>query len=400
MQSHFNVLVIGGGNAGISVAALILRKRRTLSIGIIEPSTKHYYQPAWTLVGGGVFNVHKTERNEGDFIPDGAAWIPDAAASFHPEENRVVTATGDAYTYDFLIVCPGIQINWSLIKGLEENLGKNDVCSNYSFRSAPYTFECIRNFKGGTALFHSPPTPIKCGGAPYKIMYLASDYFRRHHLTDKADVQFWSGGTRLFAVPKYEKTLAKVVARYGINLNFFQRLDEIDGPNHRARFTGIGEHNRDVETWVDYAFIHVTPPQGPPDIIRNSPLANAAGWVDVDKYTLQHVRYPNVFGLGDASSLPTSKTGAAIRKQTPVVVMNLLALMDGKQRTGRYSGYTSCPIVTGYGKLMLAEFDYDNHPMETFPFDQSRERWSMYLLKKYLLPAMYWNAILRGRMQG
>lgn len=400
MATHFNILVIGGGNAGLSVSALLLRNRKSLSLGILEPNTKHYYQPAWTLVGGGVFDIQNTEREEADFIPRGATWIRDSAQSILPEQHRVVTASSIAYTYDYLVVCPGIQIDWNVIKGLQESLGKNGVCSNYSFKTAPYTFACIRNFKGGTALFHSPPTLIKCGGAPYKIMYLAADYFRRHGILSKADIQFWSGGTRLFAVPKYEKTLTKIVERYGIKLNFFQQLAEIDGPNKRARFVGIGEHNLNVETWVAYDFIHVTPPQSAPDFIKTSPLANDKGWVDVDKSTLQHVRYPNIFSLGDASSLPTSKTGAAIRKQTPVVVTNLLAHMDNRPLTAQYTGYTSCPIVTGYGKLVLAEFDYNNNPMETFPFDQSKERWSMYLLKKYILPRMYWNAILRGRMQG
>ena len=400
MTTHFNVLVIGGGNAGISVSALLLRKRKSLSVGIIEPNSKHYYQPAWTLVGGGVFDINKTQRNEADVIPKGAIWIKATVAKIDPGQKHVITSSGDVYHYDYVIICPGIQIDWGAIKGFREALGTHGVCSNYSFGFAPYTFECIKNFRGGKALFHSPPTKIKCGGAPYKIMYLAADYFRKHGLSSKADIQFWSGGTRLFAIEKYEKTLAKVVERYGIRLNFFQRLEEIDGANKRARFLGIGAHNKDAETWLDYEFIHVTPPQSAPDFLKQSPLADNDGWVSVDKYTLQHVKYPNVFSLGDASNLPTSKTGAAIRKQTPVLVENLLSHMDGKPLTARYTGYTSCPIVTGYGKLVLAEFDYNNNPMETFPFDQSKERWSMYQLKKHVLPRLYWNAILKGRMQG
>lgn len=400
MNNHFQVLVIGGGNAGLSLSSLLLLKDSKLKIGILEPSEKHYYQPAWTLVGGGVFDIEKTERNEGDYIPKGAKWIKEFADSFDPENNAVKTRNGAVYTYDYLVVCPGIQLNWSAVKGLEETLGKNQVCSNYSFKTAPYTFECIKNFKGGKAIFHNPHTPVKCGGAPHKIMYLAADYFRKHGILDKADIQYWSGAAKLFAVPVYEKTLLEVVKRGNIKLNFMQRLEEIDGPNKRARFVGFGDNNKDVETWVDFDLMHVTPPQGPPDFIKNSPLANAAGWVDVDKNTLQHVRYANIFSLGDASGLPTSKTGAAIRKQTPTVAANLLALMEGKPLPRQYEGYTSCPLVTGYGKLVLAEFDYNNTPMETFPFDQSKERWTMYQLKKEVLPRMYWGAILKGKMQG
>lgn len=400
MKNHYQVLVIGGGNAGLSLASLLLLKDPKLKVGIIEPSEKHYYQPAWTLVGGGVFDIKKTERNEGDYIPNKATWIKEYADKFEPEKNAVITKEGHTYTYDYLAVCPGIQLNWNGIKGLSESLGKNGVCSNYSFKTAPYTFECIKNFKGGNAIFHNPDTPVKCGGAPHKIMYLAADYFRKHNLLDKANIQYWSGGTKLFAVDKYEKTLMKVVKRGNIKLNFLVRLEEIDSANKKAKFVGFGESNKGEITWVDYDFIHVTPPQSAPDFIKNSTLANAAGWVEVNKHTLQHVRYPNIFALGDASGLPTSKTGAAIRKQTPTVAENLLALLHNKPMTASYMGYTSCPLITGYGKLVLAEFDYNNKPMETFPFDQSKERWSMYQLKREVLPRMYWGAILRGKMQG
>jgi sulfide:quinone oxidoreductase len=396
MKKHFQILIVGGGNAGISLAAQLIEKNPKLDIAIIDPADKHYYQPAWTLVGSGVFDINKTVREEASVIPKGVRWIPEAATGFEPEKNCVKTSGGE-YTYDFLVVCPGIQLNWASVKGLQETLGKNNVCSNYSFNTAPYTFDCIKNLKKGKAIFHNPHTPVKCGGAPHKIMYMAADYFRKNNVLNQIDIQYWSGGTKLFAVEKYEKTLLEVCRKANIKLNFFQRLEEIDGPNKRARFVGFGENNANVETWVDFDMIHVTPPQSAPDFIKNSPLANAAGWVDVDKSTLQHVKYPNIFSLGDASGLPTSKTGAAIRKQAPVVVSNLLSLISLTPLIGKYNGYTSCPLLTGYGKLVLAEFDYNNQPQETFPFDQSTERWSMYMLKKEILPRMYWNFILKGK---
>lgn len=396
MDNHHQILIIGGGNAGISLAAQLLLKNHKLDIAIVDPADKHYYQPAWTLVGSGIFDINKTVRNEASVMPQGVKWLQVAAQSFEPHHNAVHT-TGGTYTYDYLVVCPGIQLNWSAVKGLTETLGKNNVCSNYSFQHAPYTFECIKNLQKGKALFHNPHTPVKCGGAPHKIMYMAADYFRKNNVLDHIDIQYWSGGTKLFAVPKYEKTLLGVCEKANIQLHFFQRLEEIDGPNKRARFVGFGENNKDVETWVDFDMIHVTPPQSAPDFIRNSPLANAAGWVDVDKNTLQHPKYPNIFSLGDASGLPTSKTGAAIRKQAPVVVENLLSMIAHHPLNASYNGYTSCPLVTGYGKLVLAEFDYNNQPQETFPFDQSKERWSMYMLKKEILPRMYWNMILKGK---
>lgn len=398
MKNKYQIIVVGGGNGGITVAAQLLRKNRNLDIAIFDPSVHHYYQPAWSMVGGGIYDINDTVRPEASVIPEGADWIREAVTGFAPDQNEVILASGTNVAYDYLVVAPGIQLNWKDVKGLEENIGKNGVCSNYSFATAPYTFECLKKSKKGRAIFTSPHTPIKCGGAPQKIMYLAADYFKKHHLSKAIQVEFWSGGSKLFGVKKFEYALKKVVANFGIKENYYQKLVEIDGPNKRAKFLGFGENNKDVETWIDYEMLHVTPPQSAPDFVKNSLISNAAGWVDVDKHTLQHVRYANVFSVGDASSLPTGKTGAAIRKQTPVLVSNLLSLINGANFTGHYNGYSSCPLITGYGKLILAEFDYDNNPQETFPFNQAKERWSMFILKRYILPFLYWTQILKGKM--
>lgn len=397
MPNKHQIVIIGGGNAGLSVASKLLRKNRQLDIAVVDPADHHFYQPAWTLVGSGVFDINKTKRREVDVMPKGVTWIKHRVTQFQPEQNQISLADGTLLAYDYLVVAAGIQLNWDEVKGLKETLGKNNVCSNYSFDYAPYTYECLKNFKGGNAIFHNPHTPVKCGGAPHKIMYMAADYFRRHGTLSRAKIQYWSGAGKLFAVPKYEKTLLGVCERANIDLHFMVKLVEVDGPAKFARFIGIGENNKDREYQVSFEMIHVTPPQSAPDFIRHSVLANAAGWVDVDKFTLQHNKFANIFSLGDSSGLPTSKTGAAIRKQAPVLVDNLLAAMQNQSMPARYNGYTSCPLVTGYGKLVLAEFDYDGNPQETFPFDQSKERWSMYMLKRYVLPWMYWSKILPGK---
>jgi sulfide:quinone oxidoreductase len=398
MNTKHQIVIVGGGNAGISIAAQLLKKNRNLDIAIVEPSEKHYYQPAWTMVGGGFYDIKDTEKTEAEVMPEGVEWIKDAVSSFQPDENTITLHTGTQIQYEFLIVAPGIQLNWEEVKGLKENLGKNGVCSNYSFDTAPYTFECLKNAKSGRAIFTSPHTPIKCGGAPQKIMYIAADYFRKNNLLKNIQVEFWSGGTKLFGVKKYEDALKKVISKYSIKEHYYNKLVEIDGSNKRAKFIGFGAHNKDIETWIDYEMIHVTPPQSAPDFVKNSPLANAAGWVDVDKHSLQHTKYKNIFSLGDASSLPTGKTGAAIRKQAPVLVQNLMSMLSKHSMSASYNGYSSCPLITGYGKLILAEFDYDNNPQETFPFNQAKERWSMFILKRYILPFLYWTQILKGKM--
>lgn len=400
MNNQFEVLIVGGGNAGLSVAAQLLQKKSGLSIGIVEPSEKHYYQPAWTLVGAGEFDIAETEKNEKDYIPAGSTWIKDAVATFEPEQNQVTCKSGAKYTYKILIVAPGIQIDWQKIKGLNDTLGKNEVTSNYSFDVAPYTWELIKNFKGGVAVFTNPSTAIKCGGAPHKIMYLACDYWRKKGILDQCEVHYISGAGVIFGVKEYAQTLEKVVADNHILTHFGANTVAIDGKSKTVLYEQKNAEGEIVQKSLNFDMCHAVPPQSAPDFIKKSPLAdpnNALGYVEINKNTMQHSRYSNIFALGDCTNAPCSKTGAAIRKQAPVVVENTLRVLAQQTPTAEYTGYSACPIPTQYGKLMLAEFDYSNTPKMTFPFDQAKPRWTMWLLKKYLLPWLYWNRILTGK---
>lgn len=388
------IVIVGGGSAGLTVAAQLLRKRKSLKVTIVEPSDKHYYQPLWTLVGAGVFPREASERREQDYIPRGAIWERDYVESFEPERNQVVTRGGKRLDYDALVVCPGIMLKWNAIKGLEGNVGKYNICSNYSYETVNSTWEQLQQFRGGVALFTHPLGAVKCGGAPQKICYLAEDHFRRRGIRDRCRVVFASAQPRIFQVDKYATALEKGIQRRGIETHFKHDLIEVRPEEHEAVFQIL---ETDQTVTIKYDMLHVTPKMGPPKFLADSPLADAGGWCNVDKQTLQHTNFPNVFSLGDASNLPTSKTGAAIRKQAPVAVANLLAFLDGKSLPAKYDGYTSCPLVTSYHSLILAEFDYNLKPEETFPFDQSKERYSMYLLKKYVLPRLYWHGMLRGR---
>ena len=393
--ARYRVAIVGAGTAGVTVAAKICKSIfKQDEVAIIDPSANHYYQPAWTLVGGGQYRHEATRKDQKSVIPKKAVWFQDKVSQFKPEQNCLVTGNDQVIEYEYLIVAAGIQINWDAIEGLADNIGKHGICSNYSFDTVGATWDNIRNFKGGTALFTQPATPIKCGGAPQKICYLAEHYFRKHKIRDKSKVIFATAKPNLFDVEKYCKVLERLVKEKDIDTMFQHDLVAIDAENKEALFKNLATGEQQS---VGYDMIHVTPPMSAPEFIANSPLADQGGWVDVDKETLQHVRYNNVFSLGDCSNLPTSKTAAAIRKQAPVVAANLKSLVEGKTLAAKYNGYTSCPIVTGYGKLVLAEFDYDKNPSESFPFDQGKERWSMWLLKKYGLPALYWHGMLKGR---
>jgi sulfide:quinone oxidoreductase len=399
-KNHFQILVIGGGNAGLSVASKLLIKDKKLDIGIIEPSEKHYYQPAWTLVGAGTFNHADTEKNEKDFIPKKAKWIKDAASSFDPAHNTVTCTSGQVYSYNILIVVPGIQLDWKKISGLKDTLGKHAVTSNYQFSTAPYTWELIKNFKGGTAIFTNPPTPVKCGGAPHKIMWLACDYWRKQGILHKCDVRFISGGSILFGVPEYRVTLEEKAKEYGVKIELKQTILSVNGPDRTLTYKS-NENNPDEKAkTVHFDLLHIVPPQSAPDFVKSSALADAStplGWVEVNPETFQHTRFPNVFSCGDVCSAPTSRTGAAIRKEAPVMVSHIMAFLNNTTSNAKYDGYSACPIPTSYGKLMLAEFDYTNKPTMTFPFDQAKPRRSMWILKKHILPWLYWNKILQGK---
>lgn len=417
MNAHHQVLIIGGGTAGLMTAAQLRLKKKELDIAIIEPSEKHYYQPAWTLVGAGTFDYQNTIREEKRYIPPSVNWIKEKATGIDPDTNKVTLASGDEITYDYLVVCPGIQINVDALPGLADTLGKNGVCSNYT--DPEYTWEVLQNFKGGTALFTQANTPIKCGGAPQKIMYLAEDYFKKSGVRDSTVVKFVTPGSVIFGTKDFADTLKKVVARKEIKTRFFYSLEKIDGENKKAWFRLINENATSPDDGLgetagegglvemSFDMLHLAPPQSAPDFVRNSSIVikegAGAGWVDVNKNTLQHCRFANVFALGDVANLPTAKTGAAIRKQAPVVVHNLLQLIEaGAVGNSEYNGYSSCPLVTGYGKMVLAEFKYDNirdsDPLLSKFMDTAKESWRLWILKKYGLPYLYWNKMLKGKM--
>jgi sulfide:quinone oxidoreductase len=392
--SHHQVLIVGGGTAGITVAARLRRARKELGIAVLEPSPEHFYQPLWTLVGAGVVAKEASRRSVAGLIPSGVAWIREAARSFEPEQSRVITSGGQTLSYDWLVVCPGIGIRWNAVQGLEAALGHDGVCSNYAFDQCEKTWQTLREFKGGTAIFTMPPTPIKCAGAPQKIMYLADAWFRHAGVRDKTQILYVSATASIFSVKEFAATLDRVCARKGIERHFKYNLVELSPERREARFVHTETSD---EKRIRYDMIHVTPPQGPPAITAQSPLADGAGWVEVDKHSLRHARFPNVFSLGDASSLPTSRTGAAIRAEAPVLVANLLAAMQSRPLTARYDGYSACPIPTEYGKLVLCEFDYDLRPSPTFPLlDGTKEQRAFYWLKRFGLPAIYWHGMLRG----
>lgn len=395
---HHRHVIIGGGNAGLSVAAR-LRRAGQGDVAVIEPSSTHHYQPLWTLVGGGQADIEETSRPQASVMPRGVSWIKDAATGVSPQHNIVHLDSGREVSYDYLVACPGIQCDWDAIPGLTQALASPYASSNYSYDLAPKTWRMIRNLRAGTAVFSMPVGPIKCGGAPQKIAYLAADYWRRTGVLKDIKVVLVLPSPTMFGVEVFSRELERIASRYGIDVKLNSEMTSVDADTRTVTINRISDGAREQ---LPYDLLHAVPPQSAPDWVKRSPLTdpqNPLGYISVDRNSLQHTRYRNIFSLGDACSTPNSKTGAAIRKQAPVLVENLLAELSGNQGRAIYHGYASCPLVTSRRTVLLAEFDYDLKPTPSIPLiDTTRERWNMWLLKRYGLPFLYWNFILKGRL--
>ena len=391
----FDVVIVGAGSAGIATASSLLKRQADLSIVLIDPSQDHYYQPGWTMVGGGIFQASDTHRKTADLIPSGASWVSQSVTEFNPQENTVVLDDGQSIVYQQLIVASGLTLDWAGIDGLEDALGKNGVTSNYRYDLAPYTWELVQNLKQGNAVFTQSPMPIKCAGAPQKALYLSADHWFKQNRINDVNVSFYNAAPVLFGVADYVPALMEYMEKYRAELNFTHNLISVDGAAKTATFKA-GE-----ETIVkDFDFLHVCPPQRAPDFIRDSSLSDDAGWLSVNPATLQHTEHANIWGVGDVMNTMNAKTMAAARKQAPVVAQNVVNQLAGSSSRVEYNGYGSCPLTVEKGKIVLAEFAYGGKLVPTFPTwmnegtQPSRFAWH---LKANVLPSVYWNAMLKGR---
>jgi sulfide:quinone oxidoreductase len=399
-KSSFRVLILGAGTGGISVAAKLARSIDASSIAIVDPSENHYYQPMWTIAGAGLADKTSTERFTRDLIPDGVTWLKERVAAVDPVAKTVSLTHGLKVGYDYLVVATGLKLNWDKIDGLEGNLGKNGICSIYEYHQVDQTAAMIQRFQGGTAVFVMPPVPIKCAGAPQKIMYLAENVFRLNGVRHKSKIQFATAGKAMFGIPIFANALEKIAREKDIEPKFLHKIVGVDAEKKEAQFEVTDNEGRVARQSLKYDLLHLVPTMSAHAYVAESGLAFAdgdqKGWLEVDKFTLQHLKYPNIFGVGDVTGVPNSKTGAAIRSQYPIVVKNLVSVMNGKPPVEKYNGYSSCPLITEIGKVMLAEFGYDGKLMPTFPLDPSVPRRMMWHLKKDILPTLYWQGMMRG----
>ena len=428
------IVILGGGLAGMSTAARLTLNLDNPDITVIEPQELSVsYQPGQTLVGGGIWDEDDIAYKRDDFVPDGVKVIKEKAILFNPQENKLTTDKGTVVSYDYLIIAMGLQLDFERIRGLEEAgraysagdnerlmkaFGDSGICSIYTARTASKTWEQMQKYiaqaksgKKTNFVFTHPNTPVKCGGAPKKIMYLTNARLKEAGARENAELTFYPNGGAMFGVPEYHDAILGQFKREGFKWHYRHNLIEVDKEKKIAVFDAKWQEKgpwdpvlKDFEVIpkhekvrVPYDFLHITPPQLAPREIAESDLGSAKGWVPVNKETLQHIRYENVFAVGDIAQVPMGKTGGSARKQYKVLVDNLISVMNGKKPEAKYAGYTVCPLITDIGTVMLAEFDWTVKPTPSFPLDPTVERWMWWLMKIYLLKPMTVYGMLSGR---
>ena len=403
-NTNAHIVIVGAGAAGVSAATRLSHGLEGARITIIDKRREHIYQPGLTLVATGVWKESKVIDSNALYIPDSVRWVHDNVVEFEPDANRVITESGEAINYDYLLVTTGLKIDYDAVEGMHPDLiGQMGIgCVYDSPDHASRTAKAIDTFvaEGGTGLFTRGPGGIKCAGAPLKITMLTEDRMRREGRRASAEFIYNSPSEGLFSQPDMDAFLKQNFPERDIHLNWNHRLVGIEPELKRASFATPNGTQR-----LDYDFIHVVPPMCAPDALGNSPLAWQEGpfaddgnWMEVDRHTMQHPRYPNVFGSGDCVGTPVGKTAASVKAQVPVATANLISLIKGEAMTAQYDGYTSCPLITGVGKGILVEFDYALNMVPSFPFiSPYREHWVPWVMKdRMLLPA--YNAMLRGRI--
>ncbi|KAK1147075.1 hypothetical protein N8T08_001814 [Aspergillus melleus] len=405
-HSH-RVVVVGGGTAGVAISHQLLRSGKFTQdeIAIVDPTAWHHYQPGWTLVGGGLKDKQGLRRPPQALLNGKLKLYPRRTSAFSPEANSITLANGHKTAYEHF-VAPVIEVKYGSIKRLSEALADPSslISTIYGYDYCDKTYETIRKFRKGSALFTHPAGTVKCAGAPQKIMWLVLDYWKKAELYSSSgespiNISFATNLPGLFGVPKYSAKLDELRRQREVDGYFQHDLVAIEG--NQAAFAVQGQPQKVTKS---FDLLHVVPKMGPCDTIKAGTISNEDGFVDVDQVTTRHKRYANIWSAGDASSVPTLKTMAAVTSRAPVLVRNMLQTMEGKQPDAVYDGYTSCPLLTEYGEVLLAEFKYGGDPDETFDrwfgIDQGTPRRAFYYLKKDFFPWVYYKSMLKGTWRG
>jgi len=404
LKTQARIVVAGSGLGGLAVATRLTKLLDGARITIIDQKQEHNYQPGYTLVATGVWPVSKVRDRNADLQPSGVEWIQAMVAEFDPAGNAVVTSSGQRVPYDYLVVATGTHQDWGLIEGMDVSaIGQNGLASVYpSPEAAVATWQAMDAFrqKGGNAVMTLPATPIKCAGAPLKMTFMLRDRLAQAGTLDKSKVTFYSAVGNVFGVKTVNDNVVDRWQDLGIGIEYTQKLQAVDIGARKATFVSP----EGATTVVPYDFLHVAPPMRAPDVVKNSDLAwkeggfAAGGWLEVDKDTLQHRRYKNVFGIGDINGTPRGKTAATVKKAAPLVAQHLVDVIAGREPGQKFDGYTSCPLIVREGAAMLIEFDYEGKLVPSLPMiEPLQESYFAWLMKYAMLKPAY-MAVLKGRV--
>ncbi|MBA4262597.1 MAG: pyridine nucleotide-disulfide oxidoreductase [Comamonadaceae bacterium] len=403
LKTQARIVIVGGGAAGLACASQLAARLQGASITVVDARQEHYYQPGFTLVASGIKPQNYVVSSTGSYIPKGVTWVTEAVAEIDPEGNKVVTASGKTLPYDFLIVATGLELHYAGIEGMDTGrIGQNGMGSIYhSPQAASATWQALSTFadKGGVGVFGRPAGEMKCAGAPLKYTFITDDHLRRRKNRGKAELLYMAHSKVLFGVPIVAEKVRMLFLDRGVKVNHEHVLQAIDLGKRIATYktpTGTAEQA--------YDFINVVPPMRAPEVVRNSPLPwtegpfAVDGWMEVDRDTLRHKRYPKVFGLGDIAGVPKGKTAASVKWQVPVALDHLIGDISGQPSKEIFNGYTSCPLITRLGQAMLIEFDYKDNLIMSFPgvIAPLEELWISWVMKTMALKPTY-IAMLRGR---
>lgn len=398
------IVIVGAGMAGLAIANQLSNRLDGAKITIIDKKTVHHYQPGFTLIAVGLWDKNKVIGKNQDVIPNNVKWIQEPVIEFEPDQNQLTIESGTKVNYDFLIIATGLVLDYAKIEGMDiKAIGQNGLASIYpSPEAAAATWQALDKFRktGGKAVMTLPHTYLKCAGAPLKTTFMLNDHLTRAGTRASSQIQFYSALNNVFSVPVINADVLRRWNDLNIPVNFKHSLSAIDIHARKATFD-LDDGKKIV---TDYDFIHVVPPMRAPDCIINSNLSSkiapyaSEGWLAVNKDTLQHLVYPNVFGAGDINGTPKGKTAATIKKSVPLIVDNLISVILGSTPTRVFDGYTSCPLLLRQGSALLIEFDYENNLTPSIPGVRPlTDSYFAWLMKTKLLKPAY-IAVIKGQL--